>query len=193
MFLDEAYWNNRYKENDFGWDAGVITTPLKTYFDQLSDKSISILIPGAGNSYEAEYLLNNGFKNVFVLDFADEPLKNIKERCPDFPLSQLIQDDFFKHKGQYDLIVEQTFFCAINPELRGAYAKHMNELLVPNGQLVGLLFNTVFEKAGPPFGGNTKEYLNYFNSYFQIKTMATCYNSIEPRADRELFIQLINK
>ena len=58
MFLSQSYWNNRYLENDFGWDTGSITTPLKTYIDGLTDKSLKILIPGAGNSYEAEYLIS---------------------------------------------------------------------------------------------------------------------------------------
>lgn len=191
MPLSSEYWNTRYLENDFGWDAGEITTPLKTYFDQLKDKSIQILIPGAGNSYEAEYLFNMGFKNVFVLDFAEAPLKNIKTRCKDFPTAQLIQDDFFNHKGQYDLIVEQTFFCAINPNLRSAYAKHIHALLKPKGKLVGVLFNTVFDKAGPPFGGNKEEYLKYFSPYFEFKTFERCYNSIKPREVNELFINLV--
>lgn len=193
MQLSSAYWNNRYIENDFGWDAGDITTPLKTYFDQLTDKSIKILIPGAGNSYEAEYLFKNGFKNVFVLDFAEAPLKNIKERCKDFPSSQLIQEDFFKHSGQYNLIIEQTFFCAIDPNLRADYAKHMHSLLKPKGQLVGVLFDTVFEKEGPPFSGNKEEYTNYFSPYFDFNTFDKCYNSIIPRESRELFINLSKK
>ncbi len=188
MQLSSEYWNTRYIENNFGWDAGDITTPLKTYFDQLTDKPLKILIPGAGNSYEAEYLFNNGFKNVFVLDFAEAPLKNIKARCKDFPTSQLIQDDFFNHAGQYDLIIEQTFFCAIDPKLRTDYAKHIHALLKPKGKLVGLLFDTVFEKDGPPFSGNKAEYTKYFSPYFSFNTFDKCYNSIQPREGRELFI-----
>lgn len=193
MQLSSEYWNTRYNENDFGWDTGDITTPLKTYFDQLTDKSLKILIPGAGNSYEAEYLFKNGFKNVFVLDFAEAPLKNIKTRCKDFPASQLIQDDFFKHTGQYDLIIEQTFFCAIDPKLRVDYAKHMPALLKPKGKLVGLLFDTIFEKEGPPFSGNKEEYLKYFSPYFNFNTFDKCYNSIKPREGRELFINFSKK
>lgn len=193
MFLSAEYWNTRYKENEFGWDTGNITEPLKTYFDQLENKNLSILIPGAGNSYEAEYLFNKGFKNVTVVDFAQEPLTNIKNRVPDFPLNNLVKDDFFNHKGQYDLIVEQTFFCAIDPKLRAQYAKHMHSLLKPGGKLVGLLFDMVFEKEGPPFGGNKEEFRTYFDPYFTYKTFAPCYNSIAPRAGRELFIHLIKK
>ncbi len=192
MFLSSEYWNTRYIENDFGWDAGDITTPLKTYFDQLKAKSLNILIPGAGNSYEAEYLFNNGYKNVFVLDFAEEPLKSIRQRCKDFPSSQLIQDDFFNHKAQYDLIIEQTFFCAIDPKLRSDYAKHTHELLKPKGKLVGVMFDTQFE-GGPPFSGSKEEYFNYFKPYFDFHTFEACYNSIKPREGRELFINFSKK
>lgn len=193
MFLSSAYWNSRYVENDFGWDAGDITTPLKTYFDQITDKNLKILIPGAGNSYEAEYLFNKGFKNIFVLDFVEAPLKNIKERCKDFPSSQLIQQDFFDHKGQYDLIIEQTFFCAIDPKLRSAYTDHMAALLKPKGKLVGVLFNDVMNTDKPPFGGNKEEYVKYFSPYFDFYTFDECYNSIKPRENRELFINLSKK
>lgn len=190
MFLDKEYWNKRYTTNDFGWDAGAVTTPLKTYFDQLSNKDLKILIPGAGNSYEAEYLFNKGFKNVFVLDFAAEPLKNILVRCPEFPARHLIQQNFFEHEGQYDLIAEQTFFCAIDPKLRSLYAKHSAKLLKPGGKLTGVLFDCTFEKEGPPFGGSKEEYIAYFQPYFQFKTFDPCYNSIKPREGRELFINL---
>jgi hypothetical protein len=57
-----------------------VSTPLKTYIEQLDNKDLKILIPGAGNSYEAEFLFRLGFKNVFVLDFAEAPLQNIKKR-----------------------------------------------------------------------------------------------------------------
>ena len=76
--LSPEYWSNRYQTNDFSWDIGEISTPLKEYIDQLSDKNIPILIPGAGNAYEAEYLHHKGCKNVFVLDYALEPLQNFK-------------------------------------------------------------------------------------------------------------------
>ena len=47
-----------------------------------------------------------GFKNVFVIDIAEQPLLNFKKRFPNFPESHLINDDFFNHNGKYDLIVE---------------------------------------------------------------------------------------
>ncbi len=187
MELDRIFWESKYANNQIGWDAGKITKPLKVYIDGLVDKTISILIPGAGNSYEAEYLHINGFKNVDVIDIAAQPLKNFQMRVPDFPKGNLIQTDFFEWSKTYDLILEQTFFCALNPALRPAYAKKMNELLNPNGKLAGVLFDFPLTEVGPPFGGSREEYLTYFESYFIIKKLEKCHNSILPRAGNELF------
>lgn len=190
--LTEEYWNNRYLNNDFSWDLGEISLPLKTYVEQLDNKDLMILIPGAGNAYEAEFLFNRGFKNVHVLDFAEAPLQNIQQRIPHFPSKQLVQQDFFEHRGQYDLVLEQTFFCAIHPSLRQKYVQHMKELLKPNGKLIGLLFNDVLNTDKPPFGGNQLEYEVLFSTLFDIKIMETAYNSIKPRAGRELFVKMIS-
>ena len=191
--LDEEFWTEKYKNMSTGWDIGKASTPLVNYFDQLQNKKIRILMPGAGNSYEAEYLYNLGFKNVYVADLARLPLDNLKKRCPDFPNAHLLQVDFFELEEKFDLIIEQTFFCAINPELRKSYAKKSKELLKTGGKLVGVLFNILLNVEHPPFGGNRKEYLNYFEPYFKIKAFEDCYNSIEPRKGNELFINLIRK
>lgn len=185
----EQFWSARYEENNTGWDIGYPSTPLKEYIDQLEDKNIRILIPGAGNAYEAEYLFNDGFKNVFVLDISELPLKAFQKRVPDFPSDQLLHGNFFELEHHFDLIIEQTFFCSFEPskENRMAYAKKMNEIIRPNGTLAGLWFKHSLEKGGPPFGGSKEEYLGYFNPYFKTKTFENCHNSIPPRAGNELF------
>ena len=76
---EQAFWTNRYQENRTGWDIGYPSTPLKEYFDQLDNKALKILIPGAGNAYEAEYLWQQGFKNVHVLDISEIPLKALQQ------------------------------------------------------------------------------------------------------------------
>ena len=193
MDLNKNFWDLRYQNNEIGWDIGYISTPLKKYIDQLTDKNIKILIPGGGNSYEAEYLHNLGFKNVFVVDISPTALTNLKNRVPDFPKNHLINIDFFKLNNSFDLILEQTFFCALTPKLRDNYVLKMNQLLRPNGKLVGLLFNIPLNKDRPPFGGTKKEYLSYFKNYFKIEIMELSYNSISERTNNEFFIKLIKK
>ncbi len=191
MNSEQQYWTKRYNDQNIGWDIGYPSTPIKEYIDQLTDTSISILIPGAGNAYEAEYIWKQGFKNVFVMDISEVPLKNFKNRNSDFPSSQLIHEDFFQHQGAYDLILEQTFFCSFVPtdENRSAYAEHMAKLLKPNGKLVGVWFDIPLTDNldKRPFGGDKELYLNYLSPYFKTNTFERCYNSIPPRHGNELF------
>jgi SAM-dependent methyltransferase len=188
MELNKDFWNNRYANQDTGWDVGYPSTPLKEYVDQLEDKQVRILIPGCGNAYEAEYLHAQGFTNVFVIDIAPLALEQFAERVPSFPKNQLICGNFFEHQAKYDLILEQTFFCAIDPALRQDYAKKVNELLVEGGTLAGLLFAQEMYVDHPPYGGRKEEYEETFSPYFNFKHLAPAYNSIEPRAGKELFI-----
>lgn len=191
--FDRNFWEQRYKEKSTGWDVGYPSIPLKTYIDQLVDKELKILIPGAGNAYEAEYLHQQKFSGVHVLDLARPPLESFKKRVPGFPVDKLIQGDFFTHSAQYDLILEQTFFCALDPALRPAYVKKMHALLQSKGKLAGLLFDFELTDEGPPFGGSKREYIGLFENDFSIRTLEPAFNSIEPRQGRELFVILEKK
>ena len=181
MKFDEEYWSAKYKQKLMGWDAGSITTPLKEYFDQLENKELRILIPGAGNGHEVKYLHDNGFTNVTVVDISAEPFAGLIQNCYNWQADSFIVDDFFNIDGQYDLIVEQTFFCALNPQMRHDYANKMHELLAPAGKLIGVLFNVYFAGDHPPFGGNKEEYVEYFKNKFSFKVFDDCNNSIKPR------------
>jgi len=193
MELNSELWNKRYHNNDIAWDIGHISTPLKEYFDQIENKDLKILIPGCGNAYEAEYLIQLGFKNVFLIDWAQKALDEFQNRNPEFMSKHLICGDFFEHKGAYDLIIEQTFFCAINPSLREDYILQIKNLLIEDGKLVGLLFNDKLYSNRPPFGGKKSDYLKLFSKHFQQVSMEKAYNSIAPRKGRELFIVISNK
>ncbi len=192
MNLDKDYWNQRYLEKNTPWDAGEPTTPIKNFVDSLNDRSIKILIPGAGNGHEARYLFEKGFSNVWVCDWAPEALSRFSDSIPHFPKSQ-INGDYFEISQQFDLIIEQTFFCALPPGLRENYVVKTAKLLQDEGRLVGLLFANLFPFEGPPFGGSKAEYLQLFSPKFEIKTLEICYNSIPPRKDQELFINFVKR
>ncbi|HMP87630.1 MAG TPA: methyltransferase domain-containing protein, partial [Lacibacter sp.] len=124
-----------------------------------------VLIPGCGNAHEAAALLEQGFANITLLDISPFLTASIRDRFSGTGL-QVVTGDFFEHTGSYALILEQTFFCALDPLLRPAYVAHMHQLLHPGGILAGLLFNRDFE-GGPPFGGNEDEYRRLFAPYFE--------------------------
>lgn len=125
------------------------------------------------------------------MDLSKTALNNLRKRIPDFPENQLLHQNFFDLTDSFDVLIEQTFFCAINPKLRPNYAKKAHDLLSKNGKIVGLLFNAPLNQDQPPFGGNSEEYKTYFDPYFNIEIMETCYNSVESRESREIFIKLL--
>ena len=189
--MDSKYWSLRYQKRQTRWDIGEVSKPLLTLFSQLNKKD-KILIPGCGNAYEAAYLFEAGFQNIHIMDIALEPLKTFKERNKTFPSQQIIHDDFFTHHDKYDAIIEQTFFCAIQPELRRNYVETSYNLLHENGVLIGVLFNRNFED-GPPFGGSSKEYMDLFGGKFGTVIIEECKESINSRLGSEVFIQCRKK
>ena len=188
--LGETFWNNQYDAHTTGWDLGEVSPPVKAYIDQLTNKDVRILIPGCGNTYEADYLLKKGFINITVIDIAPTLVAQLKEKYQGNQHIKIILGDFFKHEGEYDLVLEQTFFCAINPPLRKDYMAKMKELLAANGKLVGVLFDREFEQQGPPFGGCKRQYETLFEKDFNFNTFELCNNSFVKREGSELFINL---
>jgi SAM-dependent methyltransferase len=197
------YWDDRYQQGNISWDMGQVSPPLLAYFDQLTNKAISILIPGCGNAYEATYLLEKGFTSVTLVDISTVLITKLQEKfcdqphpgpaltgprpTPTTPAPTLIAANFFDLTGEYDLIVEQTFFCALDPGERSHYTQKAYDLLLPGGKLAGLLFDREFS-GGPPFGGHLQEYRDLFEKKLRLKTLEPCYNSIKPRAGTELFL-----
>ncbi len=126
------------------------------------------------------------------MDISALPLQNLKNRVPDIRENRLIQKDFFELTNQYNLIIEQTLFCALPPEKREEYASKMHSLLMPGGKLIGVLFTFSLDlnQKDPPFGGSIEEYKNCFSSLFTIHVLETATNSHPSRQGREVFIIL---
>ena len=193
MLIDQTYWNTRWEKGETGWDIGYAAPAITEYMSAYPDKNAAILIPGCGNAYEAAWLAEQGFTNITVIDIAPKAVAQLQSKFQNTPEVKVIGEDFFQHEAKYDLIIEQTFFCAIPPARRKDYVQKAASLLQPEGKIIGLLFNKNFEQAGPPFGGTASEYRNLFEPFFIIQTMEACYNSIPQRAGSELFVSLNKK
>lgn len=189
---DPSFWDNKWIQGKTFWDIGYASPPITDFFAKFTNKKARILIPGCGNAHEAEFLINHGFSNITLLDISETKMKDLRNRFSGQSV-KFICEDFFEHEGEYDIIIEQTFFCAISVNLREEYVKKVAHLLEERGQIVGVLFNREFDRQGPPFGGNILTYKDLFSTYFNIKKMEECYNSIPQRLGSEVFIQLIKK
>lgn len=187
QILDFKYWDTRHRTGDTPWDIGYAAPALIDYFDQVADRTLKVLIPGAGMAHEALYLQQQGWTNITICDISESALKKVEQWLMPEPEVRLVASDFFALEDSFDLIMEQTFFCALDPALRSRYVDKMADLLVEGGKLFGLLFNKQFDHPGPPFGGDKNEYVSLFNNKFYIKTMENCHNSIPQRAGSEVF------
>ena len=186
--LNADYWQERWKGGNTPWDIGGVSPAIQRYFDQI-DPEATILIPGAGAGHEADYLWKRGYQNVYICDWAAGALAALQNRLPDFPANQLLQEDFFKLDLQVDYLVEQTFFCAISPDLRSSYVEKAYSILKTGGEVGGLLFAKPFPFQGPPFGGERAEYLGLFGTRFEVIEMQVSPHSIPPRLGNELFFR----
>lgn len=185
--FNEAYWSSRWQNGETGWDIGRAAPAIVDYFSQLTDKSVSILIPGCGNAYEAEALNEMGFTDITVLDIVAEKVAELETSLQGSHI-KVLYGDFFTHQSTYDYIIEHTFFCSLPVSLRPAYAEQTSKLLHNGGHLVGLLFNRTFDGDEPPFGGDAETYQSIFSAFYRNISLAPCLQSIAPRAGKELFI-----
>lgn len=186
--LDAQYWDNQWKANTTGWDLGMPAPPLVSFIDGIENKNTKILIPGCGSAYEAEYLIYKGFTDITLIDISETASCKLKEKFSKNPQINVVCDDFFHHQVKYDIIIEQTFFCALPPTMRQRYVWKMHNLLNASGILAGLLFNRTFD-VSPPFGGSREEYEKLFFGTFDFVNIETAANSVEPRANTELFFK----
>lgn len=189
---ETQYWDNRYKENDTPWDMQMVSPPLKNYIDRLTDHNLSILIPGCGNAYEATYLLEQGFRNITLIDLSPTLTAALQLKYKGLPI-KIINANFFDHQGKYDLILEQTFFCAIDPSLRKAYVNTCYELLNDDGKIAGVFFNKKFAENEPPYIASDEEYHALFEDRFLFNEFVSCTTSVRPRLGYEVSFEFQKK
>ena len=191
--LDAAFWESRWVNGQTGWDIGAASPPLTEFMKTIQNKNVRILIPGCGNAHEASFLLDAGFTNITLVDISSEAVRLLREKFLNYPEISIKCADFYELNGEFDVILEQTFFCAQVIERRTEYVQKMAQLLAPKGILVGVLFGIEFPKEGPPFGGSVEKYRQLFEGSFTIHKLEPCRNSIKPRLGSELFIHFEKK
>ena len=187
------YWDQKYINNEAGWDLGAPTPIIKQWAQNLSSRK-SICVLGAGNGWDAMCLAELGH-DVTAVDFSKVAVENMKkissakEICIDIVYDNIFNlDKFFLNS--FDIVFEYTCFCAINPKRRIDYVNLVYKILKPSGQFVALFFPLIDGPVsnGPPFSVNLKKTEELFNKYFKIIKRDIPKLSISPRKDKEIFI-----
>jgi len=138
---------------------GDTSTGLETMgkLDNLAGKTA--FVPGCGRGYAVASLAQlGGCASVIGLEVST----TAKAACDSY-LTEVGADvagascevgDFFTHQGQYDLVYDCTFLCAIPAERRLEWVAQMAKLLKPGtGELVTLIFPVKEGEPGDPADG----------------------------------------
>ena len=89
----------------------------------------------------------------------------------------------------FDIVLEYTCFCAIDPSKRTDYVKVVKKILHSKGLFVALLFplNRNKYSGGPPFHVDLDSTLSLFDIHMIKKECRMHHLSIKERKDREIF------
>ena len=187
-----SFWEQRYEKGEIGWDLGAETPVFTAISEKLKPGKVCIL--GCGNGYDAISFSKKGF-SVTAVDFARTPINNLQIAARSLSLSiEIIKKDIFDlipdYSSQFDYIIEQTCFCAIDPRKRQQYSNLVHDLLKVGGKLIGLwmpLDKDIID-GGPPFGVKENEIKKLFSTKWKITEDCFPTQSIEARKGREKLI-----
>ena len=181
-------WQRHYEENDLGWDLGQVAPPFVKLWQEEKLPLGKVLVPGCGRGHEVVFMAENGF-DVTAIDFSSGAVTYLKNALKKRNLEgRILHQDFFSldesHEGVYDLVLEQTFFCAISPKQRRDYVLNVSRILKPGGILVGLFYHTD-EQGGPPYNTTREDIEMHFSKKFEIQELDKTFLSAEQRKDKE--------
>ena len=189
-------WQLHYDEDDLASDLGQDAPPFVDFLESNAIFPCKTLVPGCGRGHEVIFLAENGF-DVTALDYSIGAVNHLNSVILERKLNiKVLNLDFFEldstHDCLYDLLIEQTFFCAISPSQRPLYVETVARILKKGGMIAGLFYHTG-QEGGPPFNTTRQDIIKYFSASFEIRELSQAKNSAEKRKDKEWLAILIKK
>lgn len=182
---EAAFWEHLYRDDEAGWEIGRAAPPLANYFAARSPAGLRTLVIGCGRGHEARMLAGLGAR-VTAIDISTRAIAAARAATPAGTAVEFRVHDLFVPLGErFDLVVEHTCFCAIEPERRDEYVARMAGALVDGGALVGLFYDHG-RPGGPPHTTSEPELRERFGRVFKIEELATAEGSVLAREGQEL-------
>jgi len=197
-YREEEFWEIRFQKNNIPWDIGE-PSPSLIELEKSNNfrKNQTVIIPGCGNGHDALHFSRKGYK-VSGVDWARSAVDELRAHAFRESLEiEILKSDIWNIPrtwyGTFDLWIEHTFYCAIDPDKRKDYLELVLKLLKPNGRIFGVFFITdqpvgspiLTEKSdGPPFSSTENEIKSLFSTRFNILKFGP---SPHPHPDRGSF------
>ncbi len=176
-----GFWKKIYAAGDAGWDLGgpcpVFEHLLRS---DLAPPRGRVAFPGCGTGHDVRLFLAAGYDAV-GFDFAIEPKGIPFEHLDVFELGE-------RHPAAFDVVVEYTCYCAIDPARRSEYAGALRAALKAGGRLIALLYPMEPRPDGPPFGIDEAEIDTVLGAGLELLHVETPASSVESRRGRERLV-----
>nr|VDD04646.1 unnamed protein product [Brassica oleracea] len=124
-------WEKCWEDRITPWDQGR-ATPLVVHLVYSSSLPLGrALVPGCGGGHDVVAMASPE-RFVVGLDISESALEKAAETYASSPKAKyftFVKEDFFTWRPNelFDLIFDYVVFCAIEPEMRPAWAKSMYE------------------------------------------------------------------
>ena len=186
-----AHWDALYQEGDTGWDLGEAAPPFVDLLAGADAPPAGRLIAlGSGRGHDALLFAAHGFE-VLGVDFAPTAVAAATEAAAAQGLAnhtRFLQADIFalppEYRAAFDVVLEHTCMCALDPRLLDEYAALVTRLLWPGGTYVAL-FYTHGRPGGPPFTTDAAAIRRLFAPRLEIVHLAPAPRSAPGFAGKE--------
>lgn len=199
--MHQEFWLERWQKNEIGFHCKGINPYLKRYWHSLNiAQGSKVFVPLCGKSEDMLWLMAQGYQvmgvelsPLAISAFCNEnslPAATTQEGG--FTISR--SDTFSLYCGNFfDLttgqftnitaVYDRAALIALPPDLRSAYAKHLNDCLNAGVKVLLVIFDyNQHEMQGPPFSIQAQEIEDLYGSWCDINLL--CSENIldqEPR------------
>lgn len=182
-------WEKCWSEDVTPWDLGRVTPVVADLVERNDLPTGRALVPGCGSGYDV-LALASPTRHVVGLDLSVTAIKRAYQVLTENHASsvEFVCTDFFTYKpdASFDLILDYTFFCALEPSLRPLWASKMAELLAPDGELITIMFPMAEHDGGPPYAVSLEAYEKTLHLHgFQCNLFQENVLAVDQRKGRE--------
>ena len=142
-FNTKEHWENIYKTkqlNEVSWYQPKPETSIEIFNSFNLPKTANIIDVGAGDSFFVDYLLDNNFINITVLDISENAINRAKKRLGNRSKKVkwiIANSATFKSSETYDFWHDRAAFHFLTKaEEISSYIKNLNKNLTSSGKLV---------------------------------------------------------
>ena len=142
-FNTKEHWENIYKTkqlNEVSWYQPKPETSIEIFNGFNLPKNANIIDVGAGDSFFVDYLLDNNFINITVLDISENAINRAKKRLGNRSKKVkwiIANSATFKSSETYDFWHDRAAFHFLTKaEEISSYIKNLNKNLTSSGKLV---------------------------------------------------------